>query len=290
MYEEALPIYREVGHRAGEAATLNNMGLVYDATGRPSEALAMYEEALPIRREVGDRAGEAATLNNIGMVYWATGRPSEALALYEQALPIRREVGDRAGEATTLNNMAGVYYATGRGPEALALYEEALPIYREVGDRAGEADTLWKLARLLGEIGRTDEAIDRVQQGIELFHQGLTHDAANDTVVVYEDLLQKLQAGEPISGPGQGMPADELQGALLDFVNAPDWDASRQVLETQQELLLSDDADAFLADLLLQLSEQDNQELAAVLQRHKDLLLRCRAIGIEKAFAELQPD
>ena len=97
------------------------------ATGRPAEALRLYEEALPIRREVGDRAGEAATLEQYGGCTDATGRPAEALRLYEEALPIMREVGDRAGEAATLNNMGLVYHATGRPAEALRLYEEALP-------------------------------------------------------------------------------------------------------------------------------------------------------------------
>ena len=74
--------------------------------GSPQRALELYEQALPLMREVGDRAGEAATLNNMAAVYRATGQPQRALELYEQALPLRREVGDRAGEATTLNNMA----------------------------------------------------------------------------------------------------------------------------------------------------------------------------------------
>src|SRR5512144_2081878 len=43
------------------------------ATGFPVEALAAYEQALPLRREVGDRAGEAATLTNIGRVYAGWG-------------------------------------------------------------------------------------------------------------------------------------------------------------------------------------------------------------------------
>ena len=64
---------REVGDRAGEAATLNNIGLVYHGLGEPQRALEYFGQALPITREVGDRAGEAATLNNIGAVYRRSG-------------------------------------------------------------------------------------------------------------------------------------------------------------------------------------------------------------------------
>ena len=46
--------------------TLNNIGHVLDNLGDRQGALDHYHQALPIHREVGDRAGEAATLNNIG--------------------------------------------------------------------------------------------------------------------------------------------------------------------------------------------------------------------------------
>ena len=171
LYEEALPLMREVGDRAGEATTLTNMASVYSETGHPQEALKLYEEALPLMREVGDRAGEATTLNNMAVVYSDTGRPQEALKLYEEALPLRREVGDRAGEATTLNNMAGVYSNTGRPQEALKLYEEALPLRREVGDRAGEATTLNNMAWVYSDIGRPQEALKLYEEALPLMRE-----------------------------------------------------------------------------------------------------------------------
>ncbi|MGV9978065.1 tetratricopeptide repeat protein, partial [Micromonospora wenchangensis] len=76
----------------GEAATLNNIGSVYDNLGDRQRALDHYHQALPIAREVGNRAGEAATLNNIGSVYDNLGDRQRALDHYHQALPIRREV------------------------------------------------------------------------------------------------------------------------------------------------------------------------------------------------------
>jgi tetratricopeptide (TPR) repeat protein len=82
------------------------MAGVYRAVGRPQEALRLYEQALSLKLEVGDRAGEAATLNNMAATYQDIGQLQEALRLYQQALPLMREVGDRAGEATILNNLA----------------------------------------------------------------------------------------------------------------------------------------------------------------------------------------
>ena len=53
---------------------------MYDALGDKKKALAFYNQALPLRRDVGDRAGEATTLNNIGLVYDDLGDKKKALA------------------------------------------------------------------------------------------------------------------------------------------------------------------------------------------------------------------
>ncbi|MGV9978066.1 tetratricopeptide repeat protein, partial [Micromonospora wenchangensis] len=98
-YQQALAMYRQAGHRGNEAATLTNIGSVYDSLGDRQRALDHYHQALPIAREVGDRVGEAVTLSNIGRVYDSLGDRQRALDHYHQALPIAREVGDRVGEA-----------------------------------------------------------------------------------------------------------------------------------------------------------------------------------------------
>ncbi|MFM6246213.1 MAG: CHAT domain-containing protein, partial [Dolichospermum sp.] len=167
-YNQALPIYRAVGDRGGEATTLNNIGGVYDALGEKQKALDYYNQALPIRRAVGDRGGEAITLNNIGRVYNALGEKQKALDYYNQALPIRRAVGDRGGEATTLNNIGGVYSALGEKQKALDYYNQALPILRAVGDRGVEATTLNNIGILYRDTKQPTEAIKNLEQSVDL--------------------------------------------------------------------------------------------------------------------------
>jgi tetratricopeptide (TPR) repeat protein len=69
------------------------------------QAIKKWEEALPLYRMVNDRGGEATTLNNIGLVYNALGEKQKALDFYNQALPILRAVGDLGGQLTILNNI-----------------------------------------------------------------------------------------------------------------------------------------------------------------------------------------
>ncbi len=165
-YQRVLPMMRELGNRAGEAATLHNIADVYQIQGQYENAVKFYEQALPIRREVKDRNGEAATLIGLGNTYIAyiesklhyevIKKPEElkpyqeVLKYYEQALVITREMGNRAGEAWSLNGIGMIYNALGtkrEKPDALKFYQQALAIMREVGNRAGEAEVLFNIGK-----------------------------------------------------------------------------------------------------------------------------------------------
>ncbi len=91
-YNEALSIVREVGDRAGEAATLNNIGGVHHGLGDRARALTYYNEALPILREVGARAGQAVTRFNVAMIHRGEGRLGEAVAELGLVVELNRQV------------------------------------------------------------------------------------------------------------------------------------------------------------------------------------------------------
>jgi CHAT domain-containing protein/Tfp pilus assembly protein PilF len=199
-YNQALPLYRAVGDRSGEAATLNNIGLVYNALGEKPKALEYYNQALPILRAVGNRSVEARTLNNIGAVYDSLGEKPKALEYYNQALPILRAVGDRSGEAATLNNIGSVYDDLGEKSKALEYYNQALPILRAVGDRFGEARTLANIGSVYADLGEKSKALKYYNQALPLaravgdrFGEVRT---LNDIGSVYGDLGEKPKALE----------------------------------------------------------------------------------------------
>ena len=153
MYERALPILDEVGDRAGEAGTLNNIGMVHWARGELEVALGYFERALPVQGEVGDRAAEAATLNNIGMVHWARGELEVALGYFERALATQEAVGDRAGQAVTRHNVAMIYRDQGRLAEAVAELERVVELDAAVQHPDLAADTAL-LEQVRAELGR----------------------------------------------------------------------------------------------------------------------------------------
>ncbi|NMG06146.1 CHAT domain-containing protein, partial [Brasilonema sp. UFV-L1] len=92
FYNQSLPLFRAVGDRTGVAATLNNIGGVYDALGQKQQALKFYNQSLPRFRSVGDRTGVAVTLSNIGILYRDTNRPTDAISYLEKSLTIILEM------------------------------------------------------------------------------------------------------------------------------------------------------------------------------------------------------
>ena len=73
-WEQALKLYRQIGNRLGEAQSLGNLGLAYDALGQYEKAISFHQQSLDIERQIGNRLGEAQSLGNLGLAYDALGQ------------------------------------------------------------------------------------------------------------------------------------------------------------------------------------------------------------------------
>ena len=69
-------------------------------------SLEYLERGLQIKRQIGDKAGEETTLNNIGTTAQARGDHDRALQYLEQSLQIIRQTADSDGAADSLDSAA----------------------------------------------------------------------------------------------------------------------------------------------------------------------------------------
>ncbi|CAK8717352.1 hypothetical protein GCAAIG_06780 [Candidatus Electronema halotolerans] len=218
LYEQSLAIDQEIGHRAGEGATLNNISQIYDARGDYAAALKYLEQSLDICKEIGDRAGEGTTLNNISQIYKARGDYAAALKYLEQSLVISQEIGGRAGEGTTLNNIAGIHWARGDYAAALKYLEQSLVISQEIGDRRGEAVTLNNISLIYSARGDYAAALKYLEQSLVISQK--IGDKAGEAVtswnigLTYEDQGYLAEAEQHISRAVQL--AEEIGHPLLE--------------------------------------------------------------------------
>jgi uncharacterized protein YciI len=75
--------------------------------------------------------------------------------------------------------------------------------------------------------------------------------------------------------------------AVRDFVNARNWEATRQVVETQQALLFKSEAEAVFAAFIAQAKAAKNEDIAELLEMHLDILHACKTRGIAETFEQI---
>ncbi len=91
-------------------------------------------------------------------------------------------------------------------------------------------------------------------------------------------MFRKLFGGKP-----RRPSPEELLQTLLAFIRAETWTESQRIVEQHPELL-TDAADALLEQLA---AAQEDENARRAVEQHRALLRRCRADGIEAAFAEI---
>ena len=149
-FRAALPLQRAVGDRAGEARTLSNLGVVFDALGQRDSATAYFRAALALTRAVRDRAGEATTLSTLGMMFNNQGQRDSALSV------LRRAGWPQAAVATTAPGdflrVSAVEDAL--GARALIVGDPAMPPDAPALPGA-RAEATWLADTLLARLGAT---------------------------------------------------------------------------------------------------------------------------------------
>src|SRR5579885_1581257 len=156
-YNTALPLYREVQDRLGEANTLKSLGDLERHLGRLDEARSHYNTALLFYREERDRLGEANTLKSLGDLERHLGKLDEARSHYNTALLLYREVQDRLGEANTLSSLGDLFLAQQDWNQAREHYEQALALSIDVHYPSGQAYTLIDLGRVRFQQGEQEQ-------------------------------------------------------------------------------------------------------------------------------------
>ena len=106
LFEEALILVRETGHRGREAVVLNNLGNLAHWQRDLTAAEEYHAAALEIRRETGDARGISLSLVGLGILAMERADFPAAHARLCEALRLQHELGDRSQLDSTLENIA----------------------------------------------------------------------------------------------------------------------------------------------------------------------------------------
>jgi tetratricopeptide (TPR) repeat protein len=182
------------------AASLNDLGMLYDAMGNYQKALLLYQRALEIReKQLGPEHLDTATsLNNLAGLYRDMGDYQKALPFLQRALEIHeKQLGpEHPYTAISLSNLATLYYSMGEYPKALPLYQRALEIHeKQLGpEHPYTAISLNNLALVYDGMGEYPKALPLLQRALEINGKQLrpehpaTIRSLNNLAVVYDNM------------------------------------------------------------------------------------------------------
>ncbi|HEY1346660.1 MAG TPA: tetratricopeptide repeat protein [Streptosporangiaceae bacterium] len=168
-YEQALPLYQQIGHVLGEANCIWRLGEIAWTRSDLDGARARYEQALPLYQQIGHVLGEANCIQRLGETDFGRSDLDGTRARYEQALPLYRQIGDVRGEANCIQGLGEIDLASSDHDTARARYEQALPLYQQVGDMLGEANCFWRLGDIDLRRSDLDGARARYEQALLLY-------------------------------------------------------------------------------------------------------------------------
>ncbi|MGE3542068.1 MAG: tetratricopeptide repeat protein, partial [Candidatus Tectimicrobiota bacterium] len=138
------------------------------ARGDYDTALRYLEQSLAIRREIGDKAGEGTTLNNLSPIFKARGDYDTALRYLEQSLAIQREIGDKAGLVATLHNMGHIAWQAEQAERAMDCWSEAFTLAMETQNAQGIFHTASTLGQVFASGGAHDQARQLLQLAVQV--------------------------------------------------------------------------------------------------------------------------
>ena len=149
---------RESGYGRGVAMAQHKFGQVAHRRGDLAGAIAHYEEALPIFRELGEAVWEGVTLRDLGVVAGARGEHDRATRCHEEALAVWRRLDHLWGVPAALRDLADEALCRGDVATALSLYGESLERWRRLGEKLHVAGSLPGPASIALATGQVERA------------------------------------------------------------------------------------------------------------------------------------
>ena len=169
MLQTCLALRRQLGNSADIAATLSTLALARFGRGDTAGALAGEQEALPLFRECGHRVGEAVALLHLGQFFNRLEDGDAARTHLQAGLSLARQIKHQEVEAEcelVLGQLALRHEYTDDAAEHFA---RSLTMCHGSGDSRGEASVRWWQGKLALQLGHWDVARQELSAALRGF-------------------------------------------------------------------------------------------------------------------------
>ena len=111
------------------ADTYFRLGDVHNQLSELPEARARYAEALPLYRAIGEKLGEANCIQALGDVAVQEKDYQSAFGYFDEAVALYHLIGLQSGEASAVNSLANAYDSQKDYAKALEAYTRAIALF-----------------------------------------------------------------------------------------------------------------------------------------------------------------
>lgn len=146
--KKAIEIIRKLGDQEQLAINLLNTGYSYYTLDYPDSALLLYNEAEPIFEEIGLAIGKAYVVGNRALVYWKKGDLKKAEQDLLRAIEMLKPLGDQYGMADYHNQLGSIYLQQNDIEKTIYHTEKALKMGEKLGLKEQIRDASLLLSQL----------------------------------------------------------------------------------------------------------------------------------------------
>jgi tetratricopeptide (TPR) repeat protein len=168
QFTKAFAALRDSGDQRLTATCLGNAGNVERERGQTDHALKSQEQALEISRRTEYTLGVVSALGNAASVYRDKGEFDRATELYREAARSAHQVGDDYGHGVILGGIGGVHCDRGDFKLALRYHEDALVVARRIGYRLGATTELGNIGIILEKSGAPTQAVPNLLEALDI--------------------------------------------------------------------------------------------------------------------------
>jgi predicted ATPase/DNA-binding XRE family transcriptional regulator len=158
LHEEAMAVYRGMGHKKGESASLRELGFVAYELGDYERAVHLHEQSLALAREFATTFGIAWSLRALADAVREQGDLRRARTMLEESLALSRGEEHAWGIARTLASLGSVECEAGEYARASRLYTESLELGWRMGQNLTPLRCLEGLSRVAVAQGKMERA------------------------------------------------------------------------------------------------------------------------------------
>jgi tetratricopeptide (TPR) repeat protein len=193
--ERALELREKLGDVVGYARSINNLGILKQASGDWDGALADYQRAVETHEQIGEVEGLAQAYTNLGVLCTDLGDWAQAEDYLRNSFNIAQRIGHASELAQAHMNLGRLYLLQARWADCARHLNASIPLYAEVGARANVnlIDAYDLQGRLALEQGQFDSAQQWATRCRELLRE-FTNSDSGDSVEWgrYEQLIGRI--------------------------------------------------------------------------------------------------